>query len=201
MEMSCCMVDILTVLDTDQVGHLCWEQYAAVPASNRPALPFLGDERIVFSRCQILQAEVGIILQPRYTPRLVQPVAKRASAHEERRSASEHMICRLEEVRAQTLGLEWTRAGDFGARGCTGDAGTVGPLQDVAAAAISASRKGHSLFRRYPPEGQSALLPRFDTLLFQKFAASELRNHLRIEGGQLRRKRLLKHLPPRLDPV
>src|ERR1051326_1135116 len=111
------------------------------------------------------------------------------------------MICRLEEVRAQTLGLEWTGARDFGARGRTGDAGTVGPLQDLAAAATSASRKGHSLFRRYPPERQSAVLPRSDTLLFQKFAASELRDHLRIEGGQLQLSSLVEHPLPRLDPL
>src|ERR1043166_2791893 len=111
------------------------------------------------------------------------------------------MICRLEKVRAQTLGLEGARGGDCGGRGCTDDAGTVGLLQDVAAAATSASRKGHSLFRRYPPEGQCAVRSRSDTLLFQKFAASELRNHLRIEGGQLRGVRLSEHAPARLNPV
>src|SRR6476620_4876179 len=73
VEMSRRMVEIFPVFDADEVRDLGREEDAAVPASNSTAHAFRGYQCIVLGRSKARQPLVGIVLQPRYAPCLVQP--------------------------------------------------------------------------------------------------------------------------------
>jgi hypothetical protein len=71
VEMCRRMVDILPVLDSDQVGYLGRKKYAAVPASDSSTHALFCNERAIVGSSDVFQPEIRIVLQPRYTPRLV----------------------------------------------------------------------------------------------------------------------------------